>query len=183
MQSSPPIARTASAPRPATVDAPSKKDEEEKPVGSAYTPVSLPAPKKLKNPFAAFGQQQQVAAAPALRSSVSVGGPKKLTWSERQALAKKQAEEEERSRTASFVPPASSPVVTNTSSSAPTFGRATVAKTTQRNFGAVGAVATGAAVGAGASRFTRSIGDDAGREVEEEPVAPVCINTKPLFMQ
>lgn len=163
------------------MDTASKKDEEEKPVGSAYTPVSLPAPKKLKNPFAAFEQQQQATAAPALRSSVSVGGPKKLTWSERQALAKKQAEEEEaRSRTASF---ASASVAPNTSSSAPTFGRATAAKTTPRNFSAVGAVAAGAAVGAGASRFTHSIGGGAGREAEEEPVAPVCINAKPLFMQ
>jgi hypothetical protein len=104
-------ARTASSPRPATVDAASKKDEEEKPVGSAYTPVSLPAPKKLINPFAAFEQQQQGATAPALRSSVSVGGPKKLTSSERQdALAKKEAEEAI-SQFASFVPPAPAPVV------------------------------------------------------------------------
>jgi hypothetical protein len=160
------------------VDAASKKDEEEKPVGSAYTPVSLPAPKRLRNPFAAFEQQQPTAAAPALRSSVSVGGAKKLTWSERQALAKKQAEEEEaRSRTASFVPPASAPVVPNTSSSAPTFGRATAAKITPRNFGAVGAVAAGVAVGAGASRFAHSVGDGAGRE------ELVCINVKTLFMQ
>lgn len=63
MQSSPPLVRTASSPRPATVDTAGKKDKEEKPVGSAYTPVWLPAPKKLINPFAA---QQQAATAPAL---------------------------------------------------------------------------------------------------------------------
>jgi len=40
-------------------------------------------------------------------SSSSLGGAKKLTWFERQALAKKQAEEEEaRGHCASFVPPA-----------------------------------------------------------------------------
>jgi len=159
------------------MDTPSSKDEEEKPVGSAYTPVSLPAPRKLKNPFSAFEQQQQNTAPP-LKSSVSAGGPKKLTWSERQALAKKQAEEEEaRSRGASFVSPPSSaaPAVPTFTSSAPTFGRAAVAKPAPRNFGAVGPVSAGAAVGAGASLFAHSTGDSAGYGVEEAAAAPVCI--------
>ena len=180
MQSPPPVTRTASAPRPMAVD--TAGDEEEKPVGSVYTPVSLPAPKKLKNPFAAF-EQQQVAAAPPLRSSVSAGGPKKLTWSERQALAKKQAEEEDtRSRSASYVSPALAPGVSKTfTSSAPTFGRAAVSKATPRNFGAVGAVAAGAAVGVGSSLFTQSTSDSAGFEVEEQPVATVRIAAKPFI--
>lgn len=153
------------------------KDEEEKPVGSAYTPVSLPAPRKLRNPFAAFEQQQQNTAPP-LKSSVSAGGPKKLTWSERQALAKKQAEEEEaKSRGASFVsPPSSASAVPKTfTSNAPTFGRAAVAKPAVRNFGAVGPVSAGEAVGAGASLFAHSTGNSAGYEAEEAAVAPVCI--------
>jgi hypothetical protein len=97
-----------------------------------------------------------------------------LKWSERQALAKKQAEEEPRSRSASYFPPGSAPVVPNTfTSSAPTFGRAMVTNTAPRNFSAVGAVATGVA---GALLFTV-------REVEVEPIALVCITANALFMQ
>lgn len=70
--------------------------------GTAYTPVSLPAPKKLVNPFAQLQSQQQSNTQTSVTPS-STG--KKLTWSERQALAKKQqAEEEERGRAASFQP-------------------------------------------------------------------------------
>jgi len=73
--------------------------------GTAWTPVKL-TPGKLKNPFAKFEQQQQQQA-PAPRASPT-GGTTKLTWSERQALAKRQAEEEEqRSKQASWQSPAS----------------------------------------------------------------------------
>ena len=71
--------------------------------GTAYTPVSLPAPKKLKNPFAAYEQ----ATLPAQQSTPPprpVGSGGKLTWSERQALAKKRAEEEEASSRAAAAP-------------------------------------------------------------------------------
>lgn len=68
--------------------------------GTNYTPVNLPAPKKLVNPFERMAQQS--ATAKSTPPPVSSG---KLTWSQRQALAKKQQEEEgERSRAASFKP-------------------------------------------------------------------------------
>lgn len=110
------------APAPVvTSAAPSKPDADDRigPVGTAYTPIKL-QPKKLVNPFAAMESKAQVEVAqPKLQptgKSVSflsysvidlkVSGGKKLTWSERQALAKKQAEEEEtKSRAASFQPP------------------------------------------------------------------------------
>jgi drebrin-like protein len=76
--------------------------------GTNYVPVSLPKPKKLVNPFAARQAEAEAAALAAQQPStpsktpVSATGAKKLTWSERQALAKKQqAEEEEKSRVAS----------------------------------------------------------------------------------
>ncbi|CAE6507099.1 unnamed protein product [Rhizoctonia solani] len=90
----------ASQPAPAPVTAtPPKPAEDDRiqPVGTAYTPVSLPKPKKLVNPFAAKAAEAQAAAdttPPAARS----GG---LTWSQRQALRKQQeAEEEARSKAA-----------------------------------------------------------------------------------
>ena len=89
-------------------------------MGTAYTPIKL-QPKRLVNPFAAREAEAQAEAAqpkstpvgaslcPTIRevdSSTHLGSGKKLTWSERQALAKKQAEEEEaRSKAASFHPP------------------------------------------------------------------------------
>jgi len=70
--------------------------------GTAYTPVSLPVPKKLANRFAQFEQTSPTT--PSAPPASSSG--KKLTWSERQALAKKQAaEEEERSRSLAFKAP------------------------------------------------------------------------------
>jgi drebrin-like protein len=55
--------------------------------------VQLPTPKKLVNPFAARAAE---AASTASRSAVpSSPGTNKLTWSERQAQAKKQKEEED----------------------------------------------------------------------------------------
>ena len=71
-------------------------------MGTNWEPVQLPKPKKLVNPFEkraqdALQEQQQQA-----KPSVKKTG---MTWSERQALAKKQIEEEEaRSRASSFKP-------------------------------------------------------------------------------
>ncbi|KZT50974.1 hypothetical protein CALCODRAFT_461009 [Calocera cornea HHB12733] len=67
------------------------EDDRIGPVGTAYTPVSLGAPKKLVNPFANRMQQEEKPPAVSPAST----GPKKLTWSERQAAAKKQQEEED----------------------------------------------------------------------------------------
>lgn len=75
--------------------------------GTAYTPVNLGAPKKLVNPFAARQAETQAQASsykPPISTGAasSAGSGKKLTWSERQALAKKQKEEEE-ARSASAI--------------------------------------------------------------------------------
>ncbi len=82
---------------------PTKPDEDDRigPVGTAYTPIKL-QPKKLVNPFAAREAQAQAETVQSRPSHVG-GGAKKLTWSERQALAKQQAQEEEaRSKAASY---------------------------------------------------------------------------------
>ncbi|KAF8501185.1 hypothetical protein JB92DRAFT_882584 [Gautieria morchelliformis] len=73
---------------------PSKPAEEDRivPVETAYTPVCLPAPKKLVNPFDSHQRAGASNASVAREPPVS---SKKLTWSERQALAKKQQAEEE----------------------------------------------------------------------------------------
>ena len=94
----------ASPPPVVSSNVPVKPAEEDRiePAQSAYSPVSLPAPKKLKNPFAAMEQQSQQTFSPST-SSLS-GGAKKLTWSERQALAKKRAEEEEQQSQQTFSP-------------------------------------------------------------------------------
>jgi len=153
--------RSVATPSPVvSSNLPEKPAEEDRiePAKSAYSPVSLPAPKKLKNPFAAMEKQSQQTLSPS--SSSSLGGAKKLTWSERQALAKKQAGEEEiRSRSASFVPPAAGPISKPVyKSNAPSFGRATVAQSGPRNFGAVGVAAgVGAAIGATAAFSAQSI--------------------------
>lgn len=139
-----PSSRSGTHPAPVT-NTPIKPAEEDRiePNKSAWTPVNLPAPKKLKNPFAAMEQQtltQQGSPTPS-----AVGASKKLTWSERQALAKKQAEEEEaKSRAAGFKPPAaaeeaSKPVFKST---APSFGKASIQPNKPRNFGAVPEVAS-----------------------------------------
>ncbi|KZP01525.1 hypothetical protein CALVIDRAFT_8603 [Calocera viscosa TUFC12733] len=92
-------------PAPAAAPQPVKPAEDDRigPVGTAYTPVSLAAPKKLVNPFA--NRMQQEEKPPAL--SPASTGPKKLTWSERQAAAKKQQEEED-ARTTSLAERATS---------------------------------------------------------------------------
>ncbi|KAF8501191.1 hypothetical protein JB92DRAFT_883080 [Gautieria morchelliformis] len=72
---------------------PSKPAEEDRIVPvTAYTPVCLPAPKKLVNPFDSHQRAGASNASVAREPPVS---SKKLTWSERQALAKKQQAEEE----------------------------------------------------------------------------------------
>ena len=153
--------RSLAAPSPViSSNVPVKPAEEDRiePAQSAYSPVSLPPPKKLRNPFAAM-EQQQSQQTPSPSTSAS-GGPKKLTWSERQALAKKQMEEEEaKSRSASNAVPAASPISKPVyKSNAPAFGRATAPQSGFRNFGAVGAAAgAGAVVGATAAFSARSI--------------------------
>jgi drebrin-like protein len=154
--------RSLVAPSPViSSNVPVKPAEEDRiePAQSAYSPVSLPPPKKLKNPFAAMEQQQSQQTLSPSTSSTS-GGAKKLTWSERQALAKKQMEEDEaKSRSASNAVPPASPISKPVfKSSAPTFGRATAPQSSFRNFGAVGAAAVaGAVVGATAAFSARSI--------------------------
>ena len=65
--------------------------------------MSLPAPKKLNNPFEARAQAALSAqSTPAPRPAGGSGG--KLTWSERQAFAKKRAEEEESASRAAVAP-------------------------------------------------------------------------------
>jgi hypothetical protein len=89
----------ASAPKEA---AKPTEDDSIGPVGTNWQPVKLNAPKKLQNPFEAMQQRaladQQSSDSPRpsrlTSAAASTGGPKKLTWSERQALAKKQEEEE-----------------------------------------------------------------------------------------
>lgn len=70
-------------------------------MGTNWEPVQLPKPRKLVNPFEKRAQealQEQHQAKPPIKKTG-------MTWSERQALAKKQAEEEEaRSKASSFKP-------------------------------------------------------------------------------
>jgi drebrin-like protein len=102
--------RSPAAPLPVfSSNVPVKPAEEDRiePAQSAYSPVSLPAPKKLKNPFAAMEQQSQQTFSPSTPSPT--GGAKRLTWSERQALAKKREEEEEQRSQQRFSPSTSSP--------------------------------------------------------------------------
>ncbi|EFP94595.2 uncharacterized protein PGTG_20551 [Puccinia graminis f. sp. tritici CRL 75-36-700-3] len=83
---------------PAQPKSTQENDNEGRPgyVGTAYTPVSLGKPGKLGSRLSAFSTPQEVNPAVSAAS-----GGKKMTWAERQALAKKvAAEEEERSRAA-----------------------------------------------------------------------------------
>ncbi|KAK4693655.1 hypothetical protein P7C70_g8884, partial [Phenoliferia sp. Uapishka_3] len=77
-----------------SVNPPASSYERPEPVGTSYTPVSLPKPGKLAN---RWGQPQptepESAPSPASRAPISTG--KQMTWSERQAAAKKQREEED----------------------------------------------------------------------------------------
>ena len=104
-------------------------------------------------------QQQQ----PPSRAPVATG-EKKLTWSERQALAKKRAEEEEeRSRSAAFSAP-----------SAPVYNRSTAAAVppppapAPGRWGNITAAVGGTAVGAAVAS---QILDDEPEEPEEEETA------------
>ena len=83
---------------------------------------------------------------------------------------RKEKNQEARAELASYVPPGSTLVVLNTSSSAPAFGRAMVTNTTPRTFTSVGAVAAGV-----------HSGDSAVRKVAVEPIAVVCITVNALF--
>lgn len=65
--------------------------------------MSLPAPKRLNNPFEARSQAALAAQSTPAPRPMGSGG--KLTWSERQALAKKRAEEEEANSRASAAQP------------------------------------------------------------------------------
>jgi len=89
-----PPATQAPAPPKSTPD----NDNDGRPgyVGTAYTPVSLGKPGKLGSRLSAFSTPQEVNPAVSAAS-----GGKKITWAERQALAKSvAAEEEARSRAA-----------------------------------------------------------------------------------
>ena len=89
------------------------------------------------------------------RNNLISSAGKKLTWSERQALAKKQAEEEEaRSKAASHTP------------SAPSI-------TSARAFGAGAAVAAGVGVGVGAAAFAASASTPPPPAPPRPPAPPV----------
>jgi hypothetical protein len=76
--------------------------------GTAYTPVSLPPPKRLNNPFEARAQAALSAqSVPLPRPAGASTG--RMTWSERQALAKKRAEEDEATSRAAAAPAPSRP--------------------------------------------------------------------------
>lgn len=101
VQTPPRAVPAAPSPAPAPSPATPKPQDDDKigPVGTAYTPIKL-TPKRLVNPFAARQAQAQEEDVPPKKQPTA---GKKLTWSERQALAKKQADEEEsKSRAASF---------------------------------------------------------------------------------
>ncbi|KAI9621345.1 hypothetical protein H4Q26_015844 [Puccinia striiformis f. sp. tritici PST-130] len=97
----PPQPAIPARPPPAQAPAPPKSTQENENegrpgyVGTAYTPVSLGKPGKLGNRLSAFSTPQEVNQPFRPRSG------KKMTWAERQALAKNvAAEEEARSRAA-----------------------------------------------------------------------------------
>lgn len=91
-----------------------------------------------------------------------------MSWSERQALAKKQQEEEEaRSRAASFTPSAESTITKPVFKSNPSTAGRVTASSTIRNFGAAG-VATGAGVGLVASEFTKQQEPEESVELQPE---------------
>lgn len=154
----PPVLPTAPRPTPSVASVPvsttpTKPTEDDRisPVGTAYTPVSLPAPKKLRNPFEGRFQQQEE---PQRVTPVKKG----LTWSERQALAKKQSEQEEsRSFAAQTSVPSPSP--------ARKFG-----------VGAAAAAVGGAAIGLGAAAAVAAHESEPESEPEPEEAA-VCFQS------
>jgi drebrin-like protein len=164
----------------ASSSVPTKPEEDDRiaPVGTAYTPVALPAPKKLRNPFEAMQQQsQQQAPAPV---------PKKagMTWSERQALAKQRAEEEEAaSRAAGWKQP-SGPSVVNTpgtpaarlgSSVQPSAASNVTAGRAGLNTAAVAGAAAvgGATVGAVGKMMLEKEEEEAEEDWDDSTAAPV----------
>lgn len=83
-----------SAAAPTPVEAPPKPadDDRIRPVGTAYTPVSLPRPGKLSSDRTKLFSQPSETSTPApIRRTT----PGKLTWSQRQEMARKQQEEAE----------------------------------------------------------------------------------------
>jgi hypothetical protein len=87
-----------------SANTPTKPAEDDRiaPVGTNYTPVTLAAPKKLRNPFEAM-QARAAEPAPGPKAPAAGAGGKKLTWSERQALVKQQqAHEDAASRAAGW---------------------------------------------------------------------------------
>ncbi|KAG2057588.1 hypothetical protein BDR06DRAFT_951787 [Suillus hirtellus] len=147
--------------------APVKPAEEDRiaPVGTAWTPVKL-TPGRLKNPFAQFEQQQQQAPPP---QSIA-GGPKKITWSERQLLAKNQAKlDEQRSKQASWQSPAS----TGSSSSQ-----------TQGRFGAkvASAAVGGAVIGATGAALVSATEPEPLAEFAIPPPPAPPTSTRPRFV-
>jgi hypothetical protein len=63
--------------------------------GTNWQPVKLDKPKKLVNPFAAREAQALADAQGATQARPAPRSTGKLTWSERQAMAKKQRDEDE----------------------------------------------------------------------------------------
>ena len=97
------------------------------PVGTAYTPVSIPKAGKLGNRLAAFqagstGSDNNTTQA--LVGSGSAGDSKKLTWSERQAQTKKMQAEEDAASSAAIGAGFPSPPRAPSPPSAPTVPQA-----------------------------------------------------------
>lgn len=90
--------------------------------GTSYTPISLAKPGKLGNRWGQAQAQEQAdkvapqtttaaSAVTGVASTPTTTGSKPLTWSERQALAKKQREEEDKASMKGVVAPAPAPVM------------------------------------------------------------------------
>ncbi|CCV00547.1 unnamed protein product [Malassezia sympodialis ATCC 42132] len=96
----PPPPPAASTPPAQGSDVPPKPADEDKiqPVGTAYTPVSLPRPGKLSlDRTKMFSKPSETDSVPPVRRST----PGRLTWSQRQAMAKAADEEAELPRNVS----------------------------------------------------------------------------------
>lgn len=93
--------------------------------GTSYTPISLAKPGKLGNRWGQAQAQEHAdkfapqtttaaSAVTGVASTPTTTGSKPLTWSERQALAKKQREEEDKASMKGVVAPAPAPASTPT---------------------------------------------------------------------
>ena len=151
--------------------------------GTNWQPVQLPKPKKLNNPFEKF---QGAASTPEPPKPTPSGG--KLTWSQRQELAKqRQAEEEATSRAATATAPTSAaPPAPSVGSIASRFGGAPAAAspppapravppapaapTPPASFGRVGGTAAAGIAGiAAGGGIAAAMADDEPEEEEWEP--------------